>query len=388
MVLGWLSAALAGASTAPPNDRYVRPIVAYRPRFEANTGRDGVEGGHVSHTTHRARVGAEIGQRGVSARVSIQDVRLWGQHPQTVAIPLDPNFAVHEAWARWQNDDLRVTVGRQEVEVHEERLLGRRDWRQDGLTYDGVAIETLRGATSAHVLFLVLADGVPDTFPESNALGSVRWGWTDAVHTVDGLAIVDVGANSGRLTVGPYIRGSGGILSWRGEAYLQAGFRELGDAQTSILAGMTGLRLTVTAPIESRPSVTAWYDLLTGDNSPTDTRDSRFDNLLGANHKFYGQHDIVRVPSDSAIGERGLQDLSLKLQVEPGPWRVGVDGHVFFAQWRFSTDASQLIGTELDAHVRFQLAESVALAGGGSVYKGHQTPQADLWAWTQISAAF
>ena len=94
------------------------------------------------------------------AGVLVQDVRVWGEETHTLFDASSARLDVQEAWFRYQaSDTMRATVGRQEIGLHEQRLIGVTDWAQQGRSFDGVRLEGSDGLVNAEVIGVLLGDG-------------------------------------------------------------------------------------------------------------------------------------------------------------------------------------------------------------------------------------
>ncbi len=373
-----LLAAPALAEDAAPVEVHAQ----VRPRLEFSTGKDGAAGAETLFVSQRTRLGVGATFPKVALRVTFQDVRVWGSEANTLLDFTGDTIDLHEGWALWTpSDHLGIKVGRQEIAVEEQRLLGAVDWTQQGRAFDAAVVRANGGIFSVDAGAAVLADTDAPVAVTNAWMGFVRAGVAPSkAATVDVLAIVDADEvlDRTRVTGGVYAQAGAGAFSGRVEAYGQVG----SVGATTIQAGMVGVRGTWAPPGGVEPSVTAWYDVLSGDGDATDGTLTAFDTLYATNHKFYGLMDIVAFTVGGAVDGQGLHDGALKLGIKPvAGLGVNLDGHVFAAAAPAGEDA--LIGEEADLWLNGKLGPHLSVAGGASAFLWAADKEPDAWVWMQ-----
>lgn len=359
------------------------PHLQVRPRYELSTGKDGATGGGLMFVTQRSRLGLAATAPHLAARVVVQDVRTWGSELNTLADFTADAFDLHEGWLRWEpSPDARVQLGRQEIKLHEQRLLGAVDWTQQGRAFDGLTGAFSIDRLSSDLGVAVLADADGGTVSTDGLMAFLRAGLAPGEGSaVDLLVVLDTDDASAmtRATGGLYVKAAAGILSGRVEAYGQVG--TVGDQ--AIQAGMVGLQCTISPESELKPKVTAWYDLLSGDADPADDTVRAFHTLYATNHKFYGQLDLITFGLGGAADGQGLHDAALKLSIAPvRPLTVHLDGHLFAAA---APTGDSLLGQEADLWLSGRIARSLSLQGGGAVFLYTADKEPDAWGWLQAN---
>ena len=110
-------------------------------------------------------------------------------------------------------------------------------------------------------------------------------------------------------------------------------------------------------------TLTIWYDYLSGDEDPSDTKVKVFDTLFATNHKYYGYADLfLNIPAHTA--GRGLQDMALKLAFKPSKSvSLGVDLHAFLLA-RKAGISSRRLGEEVDLTLQYKYSPEVSFVGG------------------------
>jgi hypothetical protein len=394
-----VGAALAGGNDAKKADAKAAdkapdftPSLQVRPRLETHTGRDGDSDTESAlMVSQRARVGGTMKFGDASAKVIVQDIRVWGMETNTLTDPIADIVDFHEAYVTWKpHKAVNFKVGRQEVAIHEHRLVGTVDWAQQGRSFDGGRFSLKNENLSMDLFSAILKEGdLIDVEEKDINVTMLRAGYAKKKEGVqaDVLAVLD---NDGELelsrqTVGVYAKGKTGILSGRVEGYYQMG--SLGDAD--IGAWMAGVRATVAPDMAGKPTFTLWYDQLSGDDDMTDSDIKAFNTLYATNHKFYGHMDIAGFGVASAADGRGLQDIALKVAAKPVK---GLGVNVDLHQFMFSDDQGGdegSLGQEADVWGKYAVNKHFAIAAGGAVFMpAADDTDNDMWGWLQLDAKY
>jgi hypothetical protein len=144
---------------------------------------------------------------------------------------------------------------------------------------------------------------------------------------------------------------------------------------------MVGARVTVAPDVSGKPTVTLWFDHLSGDSDTTDADPQAFNTLFATNHKFYGNYDAMLFAVAGPGDGQGLQDIALKGTVAPGKVKLAVDAHVFLAA---SPIDDAMLGQEVDVRVGIPIVDHLALGTGGAVLAANGT--LGVWSWLQLDA--
>lgn len=302
----------------------------------------------------------------IRAYAQLQDARAWGTEGSTVDGSADL-LDMHQAFAELGTKAIAGRLGRQEIALGDERLIGAVGWSNTGRVFDGVR---LLGATSgiawqAFWMNVVERDAVlplgPD--PQLNqgidndgwligGFASGRLGGTTAELT----AIVDREAvTEESYTVNLRAYGRAGAF-----VYEAAGAYQFGpDRGAYFASGKAGVAV-------GSVTVAAQADYLSGDDDLTDGESKAFNTLYATNHKFYGIMDyFLALPAQ--VGQAGLVDAMLR-----GSYALSRNGAVrldvhrlALAKERFGARA---LGTELDLHGDWSLHRSTGLQVGGGIF--------------------
>ena len=321
------------------------------------------DGGSQAFTGMRTRLAASIlTQGGARAFVQIQDVRFFGEEANTLGDYAADGLDVHQAWLLLGDEGAGASlkVGRQEVALGGERLIGAVGWANQGRSFDGARVRVHPGEK-----FVV--DGLAIQLSESTApsrnADALLWGAygvlnAGANQSLDLFVLTQrergPGGETDQVTLGARHVGAGGPFSYRFEGSLQRGTRRDKD----VSAHMFGARVGASG---SSGTVTLWYDYLSG-TVPGSDEVGAFETLYATNHKFYGFADIFTdIPTHT--GGRGLQDVALKASTNAGPWRLAADLHRFYVVRGGGLDESHL-ADELDLTFSRRLPSGVGLTTG------------------------
>jgi hypothetical protein len=274
-------------------------------------------------------------------------------------------------------------MGRQEVNLHEHRLVGNVGWTQQARSFDGAKTSFSKNGWSGDLAVFQLIEKDIQLTTNDAAMVLFRAGRSTDSITADLVYLVLADGNLDRLsyTPGVYLKGNGGILSGRAEAYVQVGKR----GGLSEFAYMFGLQGTLAPEVSGKPKFTLWYDHLSGDTDPLDNTVGSFDTMFATNHKFYGLMDVMAFGVGGNADGRGLQDAALKLGASPvEKLSVNLDAHVFMAPAPQGGDA--MLGQEVDAWLKVKITQGFASSVGMAALMRPNVDQPDMWSFVQFGA--
>lgn len=388
MTLWW--AALAAGAFA--QDLTFSPEAQVRPRWEADTGRDGIPGeGGVSYVSWRARLGATLSRGDVAARLVVQDVRVFGTEADTRRDFDATGLDLRIGYLQWDPGYWTFQVGRLEQGLHRERLIAIANWRQPGRVFDGARVHWGREIWEVEARAYILregdvvdlsvadqgAPGVDDQFLVLLTGGRrASRGFFEPVVVFD----ADLEAGTTRATFGAVTTLRDGAWGLDLEGYGQLG--EV--ANTPVRAGMVGVAGTFAPDAAWKPAVTLWLDVLTGDGKPNDGTGTAFATLYGANHKYYGHVDMVSFVVGGPKDAQGLIDPALKLRASPTEGLgLALDTHAFLAAAPID---GALLAIEPDAQVTVKLAPGLTLQGGVNAWIAPDADDRELMGYTVLDA--
>jgi hypothetical protein len=258
-------------------------------------------------------------------------------------------------------------VGRQEVSLGDERLVGAVGWTNTGRSFDGVRILGSTGGFEWSVFWMNVAERdllqPTGTDPQGNqgtgddgwligGFGSRAFGGVTTELTV----LVDRDAVTAEsYTLDLRLHGAVGDL-----LYEAAGAYQFGPDRSAWLAsGKGGLAYRW-------GTLAAQVDYLSGDDDPAAGDVKAFNTLYSTNHKFYGYMDYVLNPPGQ-LDQAGLVDAMLRGTLElSSAVRLRADAHHF----RLARERAgeHTLGTELDVVGTWTMHQYAGLEAGAALF--------------------
>jgi hypothetical protein len=335
----------------------------YRTRSFWDTGLDFVDDDPRHNINHRARLGTRVeGPKGLTLRMVLQDVRLWGEETNTLNDFTANGFDVYEAWV--QNAlgaDAWLRVGRQAISLDDQRIIGAVGWVQRARSFDGLRLQAKFGAVTAQAFGFRLVesharggDGIilDPSVEESDLVGAHVHAKIDDALKVSALVSSVLLKDNTRTTAGVYATGKAAGAAYNGAFYYQASETN-GESGSSMLMAVEA---SYTLDVKLKPALVGRFERLTGDGTPEGT----FATPFATNHKFYGEMDFF-LNTVAQTFNLGLQDVGGGLRLTPAPWmKVFIDVHAFSSVEPGADDASSF-GIETDARLWFRLNDHQTL---------------------------
>ena len=280
----------------------------------------------------------------IGLMIQVQDSRVLGGEANPLSTSTS-TFELHQAFLElatpWRSAQGALRVGRQEISVTNERLIGASNWTNTGRSFDGVRLLlsptgstagaegwtlSLFGATvEEHGRHFGTTGDENGTIkePDHSVIGAFGTRQITTARAgkfaLEGTAFHDAGSSyrsyksANRTTVDGRVR----MLNWKGvradvEGALQFGRqRFVGDTAHVMLqdvkASLFGARVGIADKADSRIGATIGADRLSGDVTPGDGQYGAFNTLFASNHQYYGLQDVIGEPAASTK-ERGLVD--------------------------------------------------------------------------------
>lgn len=293
-----------------------------RPRFEF---RDGYKTSKCYNTTpafiisQRSRISFCYTTDKLQIKFTPQDVRVWGDEQLASSTGVYGDHAsmdIYEAFAKINfTASFYIKTGRQEFAYNYERLLAKRNWNQNGLTYDAVLFAYEKNKLKIHLAssWNSLNAATSNNFYLPNRIKSLSFLWINKnfsdnfnialFHISMGVTETD-STNTLRFkqTTGIYSKYKSEELNYKANAYFQYGKN---NNNQSVSAYLFDANLYYKI---NKFKIGAGTSLLSGDNNTGDNTDKLFDILYGARHKYFGHIDYFgNIPSSTKKG--GLTDL-------------------------------------------------------------------------------
>jgi len=381
-----------------------------RPRFEFRNGfksplSDADDA--TSFISQRSRLNFTFKQEKLSAKLSAQDIRTWGD-AATTATAGKNGLAVFEAWADYQFDDNWSTrVGRQVLSYDNERIMGGIDWLQQGQSHDAALITYKKGKSHLDMGFALNSNAenlVEPKIPYTTNYKSMQYAWFRQNWSKFNMSLLLLNTgyefqNSASVLEVDYKQTFGTYLTFKNKKwdsnlglYAQTGQTAGQKVGAWYAGGYLGYAIS--------PVFTAGlgYEFLSGkDNNDTDTKLKSFTPLFGTNHAFNGLMDYFYVGNH--INNVGLQDAYLKLNYKNKQWQFTLVPHVFNAPNTVldaqGKEMDSYLGTEIDLTAAYVLQKNIVLTGGFSqmyssetmarVKRVNSASNNNNWAWLMIS---
>ncbi|MDA8016643.1 MAG: alginate export family protein [Thermoanaerobaculia bacterium] len=227
----------------------------------------------------------------------------------------DPTLTqINQAYVRWSDDRVTATLGRQEINLGDQRFVGAVAWRQNHQSFDAVRIQwsatprldvDYAFVTDVHRIFGDRVDASHHFLTVPIQWGSDRLGGKITAYGY--LLDFDEAASLSTLTTGVEWRGRAGRWSWELDAAQQ---EDAADNPREVDAGYLHGNATVGWETGgAKLAVSADWESLEG--GP----EGRFQTPHATLHKFNGWTDLfLSTPS------LGLETTTLKVTCKKGPW--------------------------------------------------------------------
>jgi hypothetical protein len=281
---------------------------------------------------------------------------------------------LNQAYGRWDNGTTKVTVGRQEILLGDQRYVGAVGWRQNHQSFD--ALSLVSTGVENWTFFYSFVDSVQRIFGDSQDmaghLANAKYAWegvgslTLYGYLLDYDALAASGLSSstfGAELVGKRALENGWSLLYELEAAQQS---DAGDNPRNLDAGYIHAALGASGKV----TVKAGIERLEG--SPGD---GQFRTPLATLHKFNGWADkFLATPAN------GLEDLYLQVA---GKTAKGLAWVVFYHDFS-STEGGASYGTETDVQLTYKTSKGITLGLKGALYDADShAADTDKWMlWT------
>ncbi len=287
--------------------------------------------------------------------------------------------------------DTHVRLGRQRINLDNQRFVGGVGWRQNEQTYDAVSVDWSREGTR---VFYALVDNVNRIFGDDVPAGDHR---QDPSHLLNvSTQVANLGRVSGyhyRIdnedapefstgTTGLRLDGARELQGTRiGYLAEYAHQRDFGKNPADYKANYWHLHGNANIAAVERSTrldtltLSVGWEVLSGD---ADDPGEAFRTPLATLHAFNGWADrFLTTP------EAGLDDRYLKLSATLGPWVVEVRGHLFEAE-----DGGADYGQELDLRLGHRVNDYLQLDLFAAAFDGDEGFSDVTKLWLMVTAEF
>jgi hypothetical protein len=374
----------------------IRPRYEYRNGFKSlmPKGEDA-----ASFISQRSRLNFNYKQDKLKAKLTLQNVRTWGDVPTTAQA--DKNgIALFEAWAQYDFDaSWSARLGRQVISYDNQRIFGEIDWAQQGQSHDAAVITFHPNNHQLDLGFALNAEKEnliePKTAYSTN-YKSLQYAWYHTQFSKLNMSLLFL--NIGNLEV-DYKQTFGTYLIFKDkkwDTYLGLYGQTGKSNDKSVSAWYAGANLGYA--LTNTFKATLGYEYLSGkDQDDSSVKIKSFNPIFGTNHGFNGFMDYFYVGNH--LNTVGLQDAYLKLNYTHNKWQFNLIPHVFCAP-NTVLDASNnkmdsYLGTELDLTAVYTIQKDIVASAGYSQMFGSGTLEriknvADAantnnWVWVMVS---
>lgn len=355
-----------------------------RPRFEFRKGykllnyENSIPAFLVSQ---RSRINMSFASEKLKAKISFQDVRVWGDEPYKTDVP---GLGIYEAWAEIPLcDSLSLKAGKQELVYDNERLLTRSNFSQHGVTHNAAVLKFKRNDLqvdfaaafnqSAEKIFGTDYTDLNTNYKTLNFLWVTKKIKNICKASLLGIADGYQKAGTANTT---YLRGTMGLILEKTKdnkySFAARGFYQTGRLQTGQEVAAYYASTDLSYTFKEKYTVILGMEYISG-NDASDTANKKsnaFSTLYGSCHKFDGNMDYFsNIPKDTKGA--GLInpyfDLILKLG-EKSLFRA--DFHYFLLQNNYLINGSPIdkaLAAEADLSYSYDISKEVNVLAGFSI---------------------
>ncbi len=360
-------------------------------------------------TEQRSRLYLDYAMPEFKFRLALQDIRIWGETSQIFKEETGKAF-ISEAWGQYfVSPFFSVKAGRQIISYDNQRFFGGLEWAQQGRRHDAMLL--IYENDSKLRMHLGLAYNQDDDVAEPGFIQSeganfynvggnyktLQYGWFNKSFDQSSLSLLAVNAGyqnadstvAFKQTLGLTGYTKLGAFKFGGDFYYQLGEQSGMDVK-ALLVGFKATLATSITPI------TLGYEMVSGDDNPSDGINRAFSPDFGTNHLHNGLMDYFFVgPANGAVG---VQDIYLKTKFKLGKRTVSVHVHEFLTgseqQNGEGESLGKAMGTEIDLVYAVKLNDAVSWQVGYSqmfgtdtmeVLRGGDAGRMNYWAWTMLT---
>ncbi len=348
-----------------------------RHRFEWDQRSFNADQGANTYHLLRSRLGIQFSNDPIYAYFQFQDSRAFGTETSTLTDGSADNFDLHQGYLRIRHPfGLRMClkIGRQEVALGNQRLVGAVGWHNIGRSFDGIVLHSHLGPLGVRLFTLRTNETSAPKDEGDFDLFGFHGGLTLPGLRVEPLLLFEHTYNLpdsqavNRFTAYAWVHGGLAGLTYSLEGAYQGGTQQGLDISAFLAAVKLGYTLQQAA---MKPGITLGLDLLSGDADPTDDKIEVFNTLYATNHKFYGYMDyFLNIPVHTY--GLGLQDLYASLHAKPLPgFTAKATAHVFQAAQEYTLQdgsTTRAFGNEVDLTLSYKYGENLGVSGGFSVF--------------------
>lgn len=364
----------------------IRPRTEYRDGFKTPT-QTGDEAAFF--TEQRSRLNFNFIDSSYTFRLSLQDVRLWGENNQ-IFKEENGNTFLSESWVDYKFSPVwSVKFGRQIISYDNQRYFGGLEWAQQGRRHDAVVFK-FSDASNKSKFDIGLAYNSDDdvaepayiqspnaSFYSKNNYKTMQYAYYNNKFSKGQFSLLAVNLGfqddlediSFRQTLGSFGKYKSGEISFGWDLYYQMGK----TGESDVNAYLAGVNLTYHT--DATP-ITLGVEMISGkDDDDTSGDITHFRPDFGTNHAHNGFMDYFFVgPSNGTVG---ITDIYLKTKFKIDKAALLIHAHQFLTGSsqldENSNELSSTMGTELDFVYSLPLKKEVNFKIGYSMLVASDT---------------
>ncbi len=386
-------------------DAEIRPRYEYRNGFIKLAEKDQDP---ASFIYQRSRFNVNYKNENIHLYLSFQDYRTWGSEEQLNKS--DDNLSIHQAWVDMKlNDNLRAKLGRQEINLDDQRIFGAVGWTQQGRSQDALILKYKKDNFKFDLGLAYNQDD--DVLSGNTYIGeknykTFQYGWfhhdwdnmsASLLFLNNGMQYIDIDPDEVETrysqTIGTHIKGKSGEINWFANVYIQTGEHVSGADINAYLIG--GEAMYARADADYKFGLGA--ELISGnDQDDPNNEVNAFSPFYGTNHKFNGWMDYFYVAGNHK-NNVGLMDIYAK-----GVYKFNKKSNVLLMAHQFSSagkivkgDKAETMsfGTEIDMAFTHKLNSDVTFKVGYShmfveegleIIKNNFDDETNNWGWVML----
>jgi len=334
----------------------------------------------ASSVTQRTRLtaNAKVNDK-VSAKITLQDTRIWGSEASTATTGNDTQ-AVDLKEGYFQvalNPCISLKAGRQVIAKGDQRILGGLEWSNFSRSHDGFALILTKDVATVTAAWLKTTEtnSTAATATDNDTDHYLVYAEIKAIENnqIDAYAILRRNGSTSfkpesLWTVGARVAGKvpAANVDYTVEVPLQFGDTgtQTAGSDNSYAGWAAFLKAGYTVPGANKIRLGVEYDMWSGDDQVTagGDRDDYVNLGLGTDHAHYGYMDIMN-PGKSGTKGNSLWGLNVKANIIP-------DLSVYAAYWNSTLD-EVATGASDNAGSEINLVATYKVAGGTKVQAGY-----------------
>ncbi|MCP4725537.1 MAG: alginate export family protein [bacterium] len=338
----------------------------------------------------RTRFGAYMDSgNDITAYIQIQDARKFGEEYFTTEGKADM-FDLHQGYIYIKNmfdKELNLSIGRMELGLGNQRLVGTVGWINTGRSFDGALVSKHTDKYEMKFFHTKVNEAAPveDFDPDEYFSGLFYTYKQSEIRNINLFGFLNFNNNRipdedkrylTRITAGFDYTANHDNFDYEVEGAYQLGKEYVSAVvkQLDVGAYMFAAKGHYKFDHEKKPYIGIGFDYLSGDDDPIDDDLKSFNTLYATNHKYYGYMDYFTSITAATFGN-GLSDIFLTGGL------TFSDNASLKADWHYFNYAvkdayeDKNLGMEFDLTYKYYYRETVNFQLGGSVFLPGDVPK-------------